>query len=135
MLLVRPGWTVPDAELTWRFSRSQGPGGQGVNTTDSRVELSFDVAASRSLADHPTWRTRALERLPAVVTVTAQEHRSQLQNREAALARLGERLREGTAPPPRPRRKTRPSKAAVDRRIAQKKRRGETKRLRRGDAD
>ncbi|HVU74556.1 MAG TPA: alternative ribosome rescue aminoacyl-tRNA hydrolase ArfB [Mycobacteriales bacterium] len=135
MLAVRPGWDIPDAELTWRFSRSQGPGGQGVNTTDSRVELSFDVAASRSLAEHPTWRTRALERLPAVVTVTAQEHRSQLQNREAAMERLAERLRAGIAPPPRARKQTRPSKAAVDRRIAAKKRRGQTKRLRRGDTD
>lgn len=135
MVTVRAGWTVPDAELSWRFSRSQGPGGQGVNTTDSRVELSFDVAASRSLQAHPTWRARALERLPAVVTVVAQEHRSQLQNREAALERLGERLRAGTAPPPRARRKTRPSKAAIDRRIGEKKRRGQTKRLRRNDDD
>ena len=135
MLTVRAGWTVPDAELSWRFSRSQGPGGQGVNTTDSRVELSFDVAASRSLHAHPTWRARALARLPAVVTVTAQEHRSQLQNREAALERLAERLRTGTAPPPRQRRTTRPSKASVDRRIEDKKRRGQTKRLRRNEQD
>jgi ribosome-associated protein len=126
---------VPDAELSWRFSRAQGPGGQGVNTTDSRVEVSFDVAASRSLLAHPRWRARALERLPTVVTISAQEHRSQLQNREAALARLAERLRAATAPPPRARRATKPSKAAVERRIAEKKRRGQTKRLRRGDAE
>jgi ribosome-associated protein len=134
-LVVRDGWSVPDSELTWRFSRSQGPGGQSVNTSDSRVELSFEVGASRSLAEHPTWRARALDRLPAVVTVTAQEHRSQLQNREAALERLAARLRAATDPPPRARRATRPSKAAVERRIEQKKRRGATKRLRRGDPD
>ena len=132
---VRANWTVPEAELSWRFSRSSGPGGQSVNTTDSRVELSFDVAASRSLTEHPTWRRRALDRLPAVVRVTAQEHRSQWQNREAALARLAELLRGATAPPPRTRRKTRPSQGSVERRIAEKKRRGQVKRLRRHTDD
>jgi ribosome-associated protein len=129
---VRPGWRVEDDELSWRFSRSSGPGGQGVNTTDSRVELSYTPATSRTLATHAAWRDRILQRLPAVVTVAAQEHRSQLQNREAALGRLATMLRDGSAPPPRARRPTRPSRAAVERRVAGKKRRGETKRLRRG---
>ncbi len=125
---------VPDSELVWRFSRSSGPGGQSVNTTDSRATVSFDVAASGSLAAvTPVWRERALARLPAVVSVTASEQRSQLQNREAALGRLAQRLREGTDPPPRARRATRPSHGSVERRIAAKKRRGVLKRGRRGE--
>jgi ribosome-associated protein len=107
-----------------------------VNTTDSRVELSFDLAASSALG--PVHRERALTRLgdrlvDGVVTVTASEHRSQLQNRRAARARLAALLRDATAPPPRPRRPTRPSRASQERRISAKKRRGETKRLRRGE--
>jgi ribosome-associated protein len=125
---------VPPHELTWRFSRSGGPGGQGVNTTDSRVELSFDVAASTALS--PMLRARAVQRLQhrlvdGVITVTASEHRSQLRNREAALARMTELLREAVAPPAAPRRPTRPSRAAVERRIAEKKRRAEVKKQRR----
>ena len=124
----------PESELTWRFSRSSGPGGQGVNTTDSRVELSFDVARTGALG--PTQKARALERLgprlvDGVLTVTASEHRSQLRNREAAEARLASTLADAIAPPPRPRRPTRPSRAATERRIAGKKRRGELKRMRR----
>lgn len=134
MLVIRPGWVVPDAELAWRFSRSSGPGGQGVNTTDSRATVSFDVVASPSLQAAPAvWRTRALGRLPAVVTVTASEQRSQWQNREAALERLAQQLRDGTAPPPRPRRATRPTRGSVERRISAKKRRGEIKRGRRSE--
>ena len=165
-LRVRPSLMVPGGELRWRFSRSSGPGGQSVNTTDSRVELSFDLAASSALG--PVHRERALARLAdrlvdGVVTVTASEHRSQLQNRRAAraLERLGDRLVDGVitvaasehrsqlqnrraaeerltellvaavAPPPRKRRATRPSKGAVQRRLDEKKRRGQTKRLRR----
>jgi ribosome-associated protein len=125
---------IPDGELAWRFSRSSGPGGQSVNTTDSRVELSFDVARSSSLG--PTARTRALERLASrltdgVVTVVAEEHRSQLRNRQAARGRLAELLREATAPPPPPRRPTKPSKRARQRRMDSKRKDGDTKRLRR----
>jgi ribosome-associated protein len=135
-LRVRASLLVPGGELRWRFSRSSGPGGQSVNTTDSRVELSFDLAASSALG--PVHKERALARLAdrlvdGVVTVTACEHRSQLQNRRAARARLAALLREATAPPPRPRRPTRPSRASQERRISAKKRRGETKRLRRGE--
>ena len=127
------GVPVPDDELHWRFSRSSGPGGQSVNTTDSRVELSYDVAGG-SLPRH--LRERALERLGSrlvdgVLTVAASEYRSQHRNREAARARLAELLTEATAPPPPKRRPTRPSRASRERRLAGKKRRGETKALRR----
>ena len=135
-LAVSGSVAVPEGELRWRFSRSSGPGGQSVNTTDSRVELSYDVERGSALG--PVLRTRALERLvdrlvDGVLTVSASEHRSQLQNRRTALARLASVLRDATAPPPRPRRPTRPSRASQERRISAKKRRGETKRLRRGD--
>ena len=125
---------IPAAELAWRFSRSSGPGGQGVNTTDSRVELSWDLAGSPMLPS--ALKARALERLASrlvqgVLTVTASEHRSQLRNREAAAARLGGLVAAAIAPPPRARRATRPSKGAVERRIADKKRRGDIKRNRR----
>lgn len=136
-LLVTRGVTVPEAELSWRFSRSSGPGGQGVNTTDSRAELSYDVARSTALSEH--LRARALDRLAGrlvdgVVTVVAGEHRSQLQNREAAERRLAQLLREALAPPPPPRRPTRPTKGSKERRLEGKRRRSQVKRGRRGDA-
>jgi ribosome-associated protein len=132
-LVVRSGVVVPEAELNWRFSRSSGPGGQSVNTTDSRVELSFDVAATIALSD--ILKARAMERLGSrlvdgVLTVAASEHRSQWRNREAARTRLAAMLRDAIAAPPRQRRPTRPSKGAVRRRLDDKKRRSETKRLR-----
>jgi ribosome-associated protein len=137
-LRVRGSVVIPEAELSWRFSRSSGPGGQGVNTTDSRVELTYDVARSTALG--PTQRARALDRLAGrlvdgTFTVTASEHRSQLRNREAAEQRLAEELSAAIAPPPRPRRPTRATKASVERRIASKKRRARTKKLRRPDDD
>jgi ribosome-associated protein len=133
-LRLRGSLVVPEAELSWRFSRSSGPGGQSVNTTDSRAELSFDVARTTALG--PVLKARALERLgdrlvDGVLTVAASEQRSQLQNRRAAEERLVELLVAAVAPPPRPRRATRPSKGAVQRRLDEKKRRGQTKRLRR----
>ncbi|GAA3446069.1 alternative ribosome rescue aminoacyl-tRNA hydrolase ArfB [Planomonospora venezuelensis] len=126
--------SIPEAELRWRFSRSSGPGGQGVNTTDSRVELSFDLAATEALP--PALKTRALERLASrltggVVTIAASEFRSQLRNREAAEMRLALLLREAVAPPPKKRRPTKPSRGAVERRITAKKHRSDLKRLRR----
>jgi len=129
------GWLViPGGELDERFSRSSGPGGQSVNTTDSRVELSFDLAGSPSLPEHA--KRRALERLrnrltDGVLTVAASRERSQLLNRLAARDRLAELLREAIAPPPRPRVATRPSRAARQRRLDDKRRRAETKRNRR----
>jgi ribosome-associated protein len=135
-LHVRGSVVIPESDLRWRFSRASGPGGQGVNTTDSRVELSLDVARTTALG--PTYRARALERLAprlvdGVLTVIASEHRSQLRNREAAEERLVETLAAAIAPPPRPRRATRPSRAAVERRLADKRRRSERKRMRRPD--
>ncbi len=128
------GRVIPPEELSWRFSRSPGPGGQSVNTTESRVELSFDLAGSDALP--PELKERALRALAGrlaggTITVTASEHRSQLRNREAAAERLSALLTEATAPPPRPRRPTRPSRAARERRLAEKQRRSEVKRLRR----
>jgi ribosome-associated protein len=130
--------TIPAAELAWRFSRSSGPGGQGVNTTDSRVELSWDLLGSQLLP--PVLKERATQRLgnrlvQGVLTVTASEQRSQLRNREAAAARLSALVASAIAPPPRVRRATRPSKGSVERRISAKKRRGETKRNRRDLGD
>lgn len=137
-LRVTARFVVPERELTWRFSRSSGPGGQSVNTSDTRVELSYDVAASTALG--AALRARALERLSdrlvdGVLTVAASEHRSQLRNREAAEARVAALLREAVAPPPRPRRATRPSRTAVENRLADKRRRSEVKRLRRATED
>jgi ribosome-associated protein len=124
------GLVIPDAELVERFSRSSGPGGQSVNTTDSRVELRWDVAASGALSD--TQRARLLERLggrlvDGALTIAASEHRSQLQNRTAARARLAMLLTNALAPPPPARRATRPSRAAKQRRVDAKRRRGELK--------
>ncbi len=135
---VRPGFVLRESDLTWKFSRSSGPGGQGVNTSDSRVEVSLDVRRSPSLPE--PLRGRTLERLEGrlvdgVLTVTASEHRSQLRNREAALARMITTLRRASSPPPPVRRPTRPSASAVQRRIAGKKHRAEIKRQRRAEAD
>jgi ribosome-associated protein len=129
---------VPERELSERFSRSSGPGGQGVNTTDSRVELSYDVAGSPSLPE--TTRARMLARLEGrlvegVLTVSASEHRAQLANRRAARERMTAVLTEAAAPPPRKRRATKPSRAANQRRLDAKKRRSETKQGRRGRWD
>lgn len=135
-LRVSQAWVIPARELTWRFSRSSGPGGQGVNTTDSRVELVFDVANAASVPAH--LRGRLLRRLqPKLVagrlTVTSSEHRSQLQNRNAAATRLAALLAAASAPSPPPRRPTRPTRASQSRRLAAKKRRSLLKQRRRID--
>jgi ribosome-associated protein len=131
-LQVTPWLVVPDAELTWRFSRSSGPGGQGVNTTDSRVELLVDLA--RVLPEHLL--TRATARLgTTTVSVVASEQRSQLQNREAAAERMVALLRDAIAPPPAPRRATRPTKASKERRLEVKRQRSDLKRNRRRGRD
>jgi ribosome-associated protein len=132
-LRVNSWLVVPAGELSERFSRSSGPGGQSVNTADSRVELSFDVLRSPSL---PRWaRERAAGRLgnrltDGVVTVTASQQRSQLMNRQAARTRLAALLRDAIAPPQRPRVPTKPSRAVRERRLQDKRRRAETKRNR-----
>jgi ribosome-associated protein len=135
-LRVSDRLVIPGAELRERFSRSSGPGGQGVNTTDSRVELSFDLAGSPSVPDY--LRQRMLERLAprlvdGVLTIAASEHRAQLANREAARVRLTALLRDAAAPPPPQRRPTKPSKGAHRRRLESKRRRGEIKKNRRAD--
>jgi ribosome-associated protein len=132
-LRVTSSVTIPGRELTWRFSRSSGPGGQGVNTADSRVELRFDLAASTAVPEH--LKARALERLGSrlvdgVLIVTASEHRSQLDNRRAARARLVALLSRGFAPPGRSRRTTKPTASAVQARLDAKRRRGQLKRQR-----
>ncbi len=137
-LRVTRSVVIPERELAWRFSRSSGPGGQSVNTADSRVELSLDVASTSALG--PVQRARVLERLSrrlvdGVLTVRASEHRSQLRNREAALERMAKILADALAPPPPRRRPTKPRRGAVERRLADKKRRSRTKRLRRSDED
>jgi ribosome-associated protein len=133
-LRVNSWLVIPAGELRERFSRSSGPGGQSVNTTDSRVELSFDVVNSPSLPRR--LRDRAAARLAGrladgVLTVAAESERSQLMNREAARARLASLLREAIAPPPPPRVATRPTRAARERRLNAKRRRAQVKRNRR----
>jgi len=130
--------TIPASELSERFSRSSGPGGQGVNTADSRVELSFDLAGSPSVPQHLRHRMlcRLKGRLAAgVLTVTASEHRAQLQNRAAARERMALLLRDAAAAPPPARRPTRPTRGSKERRIGEKKRRGSIKQGRRGGWD
>lgn len=137
-VLVRGQFTIPAAELGWRFSRSSGPGGQGVNTADSRVQLTWDLAGSSAIPQ--LLRERALSRLSGrlvegCVVISASEHRSQLQNRRAAERRLADLVGAAIAPPPRKRRASKPSKAATQRRVERKKRRGAIKRMRRVGPD
>ncbi|MDQ6687198.1 MAG: aminoacyl-tRNA hydrolase [Actinomycetota bacterium] len=122
------GLRIPAAELVEQFSRSPGPGGQSVNTSDTRVELRFDVSGSTTFTTDQL--AVALDRLGPVVVVTASEHRSQLRNRMAARERLVEIVRTALAPPPPPRRPTRPTKGSQQRRLETKKQRGRTKAMR-----
>lgn len=134
-----PRVELRDNELQWRFSRSGGPGGQHANTADTRVSLSLDVAATESLTGEQ--RERALRRLAGrltgtVLTVTVEDHRSQLRNRELARERLAALVSAAIAPGPRSRRATRPTRGSTERRIAAKKRRSQVKRMRgRGGED
>ena len=125
------GLSIPATELMERFSRSSGPGGQSVNTADSRVELRFDVTSSTALSD--VQRARVLAALTArtvhgTVAITSSEHRSQLQNRVAARARLAALLAHALAPPPAARRATKPTRGSRERRLDAKRRRATTKR-------
>jgi len=136
-LPVNSRLTIPAEELAERFSRASGPGGQGVNTTDSRVELVWDLGTSALPAD---LLDRLRRRLGARLTgdalvVVASERRSQLRNREAARERLAALVARALEPPPPPRRATRPSRGATERRLESKKRRSATKRTRRADYD
>lgn len=127
-LRVSSTLVVPHAELTWRFSRSGGPGGQHANTSDTRAEVIFDVAGSPSLG--PRQRARLLERLGPEVRVTASDERSQARNRELALRRLAERLAEALRVEA-PRRPTKPSRASQRRRLDAKRRQSARKAERR----
>jgi ribosome-associated protein len=127
-LVVTPSCAIPLDELEWRFARSGGPGGQHANTSDTRVEVRFDVARSRAL--EPRQRARLLERLGPVVQAVAADTRSQSRNRELALERLRTRLADALWVP-RPRRPTRPSRAARQARVTDKRHRSEIKRRRR----
>lgn len=132
-LVVTDQLVIPAVELRERFSRSSGPGGQGVNTADSRVELTLDLRRSPSIPD--PLRDRMISRLgnrlvDGELTIAASEHRAQLANRRAARERLAQLLREAAAPPPPRRRPTKATRGSKERRIAAKKRRGEVKRNR-----
>jgi ribosome-associated protein len=133
-LAVTGSLVVPAAALSWRFSRSSGPGGQGVNTADSRVELSVAPLELPGLSDPQ--RARLAARLgtrlvDGVLTVAASEHRQQLRNRQAARDRLAAVLRAALAPPPPSRRRTKPTRGSQERRIEAKKQRGQLKKQRR----
>jgi ribosome-associated protein len=128
LLHVRPGLALPLSEIELRTSRSSGPGGQHANVTASRVEASFDVAASPTLTGEQ--RARISSKLGPRVTASAQDTRSQHRNRELALERLASRLAHALEVR-RPRTKTRPTRASQQRRVDTKKRRGEIKRARR----
>jgi ribosome-associated protein len=119
------GLVIPATELVERFSRSSGPGGQSVNTTDSRVEVSLDLSRSKALS--PEQRQRATDQLGERIVVTASEHRSQHRNRVAARGRLADRLRDALAPPPLARVPTKPTKGSQRRRVEGKRRRAQLK--------
>ncbi|HEX3688371.1 MAG TPA: alternative ribosome rescue aminoacyl-tRNA hydrolase ArfB [Solirubrobacteraceae bacterium] len=131
-LPVRPGTAIPLREITVRASRSSGPGGQHANTTASRIEASFDVAASETLSDEQ--KQRIVSRLGARVVAVAQDERSQTRNRELALQRLAHRLA-GALAPRRTRHATRPTRSSVTQRLEGKRRQAERKRTRRRPAD
>ena len=137
MLEVTPALTIDDAEIEERFVRASGPGGQNVNKVATAVQLRFDVANSPKLAEDVRTRLRSIAgtRMTSdgVLVIDARRHRTQAQNREDARLRLVELIREALVKPKR-RRKTRPSKAAIEKRVESKKRRAETKR-RRGRVD
>lgn len=135
---VTPTLAIPLAEVSMRATRSSGPGGQHVNTSSTRIEVVFDIAGSPSLSE--VQRARLLEKLAprlhgeGTLRVVAQSERSQLQNREAAIARLATILRRGLAVP-RVRRPTKPTRASKERRLKEKKARGALKRDRRRTDD
>jgi ribosome-associated protein len=132
--VIRGSVRLPEAELRWRFTRSSGPGGQHVNTTDTQVEARFDLGATRALPEE--WKRRALDRLGdrlvdgGVLVVRASEHRSQWRNRQAAAARMAALLAEASAPPRPPRKPRRVPRAARERRLREKQYRSALKRNR-----
>jgi ribosome-associated protein len=132
-LHVSAAVVIPAAELQWRFSRSSGPGGQNVNKVETAVELGFDLEGTSAIG--PFQKQRLLERLGArcvagCLRVAVSEHRSQYQNRELAMQRLGDLLREGLKPPPKLRKPTKPTRGAVKRRVEAKKQKSQVKQAR-----
>jgi ribosome-associated protein len=132
MLRVTASCSIPDDELNWRFTGSGGPGGQHANTSNTRVELVFDIANSPSLG--PRQRARLLEKLGPTVRVVASDERSQTRNREAALSRLRQRLADALHIE-KPRLKTRATKASKERRLDAKRRTSQIKARRQGRLD
>ena len=132
-LHVSAAVVIPAAELQWRFSRSSGPGGQNVNKVETAVELGFDLEGTGAIG--PFQKQRLLERLGSLcvagcLRVAVSEHRSQYQNRELAMQRLGDLLREGLKPPPKLRKPTKPTRGAVKRRVDAKKQKSQIKQAR-----
>ena len=138
LIAVDDSLWIPRAELTYRATRSGGPGGQHVNTSSTRVELAWDVSGSPSVTDEQ--RALILARLAnringdGVLLISASEHRSQHQNKEAATARFAELIR-GALVVQKPRRKTKPSRASREERLRSKQRRSSIKRMRRKPVD
>ena len=129
-LPIAPHLLIPAAELQWRFSRSSGPGGQNVNKLETAVELVFDLEGSSAIG--PFQKQRLLDRLGSrcvagCLRVAVSEHRSQYQNRQLALQRLGDLLRDGLKPPPKLRKPTKPTRGSVKRRVDAKKQRSQVK--------
>ena len=132
-LHVSAAVVIPAAELQWRFSRSSGPGGQNVNKVETAVELGFDLEGTSAIG--PFQKQRLLERLGSrcvagCLRVAVSEHRSQYQNRQLAMQRLGDLLREGLKPPPKLRKPTKPTRGAVKRRVDAKKQKSQVKQVR-----
>ena len=132
-LHVSAAVVIPAAELQWRFSRSSGPGGQNVNKVETAVELGFDLEGTGAIG--PFQKQRLLERLGSrcvagCLRVAVSEHRSQYQNRQLALQRLGDLLREALKPPPKLRKPTKPTRGAVKRRVEAKRQRSQVKQAR-----
>ena len=133
MIEITPSLAIEESEISESFVRASGPGGQHVNKTSSAAELVFDLAASPSIPE--PYKQRALDRLAGrlnggVLSVRAEDRRSQWMNRQSAMERMAAVLYEATAPEPRARRATKPSRGMNERRLENKQRRGNTKKLR-----
>ena len=132
-LIVNPVLVIPSNELHWRFSRSSGSGGQNINKTDTRVNLSFNIEKSKALTSyqkHQITKQLSDQIVNATITVITQEHRTQYKNRKLALMRLGILLEKALEPPPKARKTTKPTKSSQRRRVNSKKKHGEKKQSR-----